>query len=1286
MTTLSTLPPAIRTYLDDFVGRVRRLALIGAVGRALAVFLAWMMLWCAADRLGQLPAGVRAVALVIGLIAALALLAKPLLALRRRPDLVAAAAEVERRSPVFAQRLVTVTSRLLGSADYRGSDEIVIRLVREVTEQVEGRRADPPVSRALLLGPWAACSVLVLLIIGLGQVPDLRFGELAMRFLDPAAGIPPVTTTRLAVRPGSRDVPQSQPLTIEVQAERLGDGPVTLYFSPAGQPASRVSLPPLGGGRFAFTLASVDRDLSYYVRGGDARSPQYLLRVLRKPAVAQFRFQYEYPPYTRLPPVTITNTDGRIEAPAGTKVRLAITATEPLRDALLSVGTEKLLMRATGDPRTREADITVRAGGRYGLDLISDREVPGSGPGTTSIRAVPDVPPQVRLLRGGGSLRLTPRDIVPLAYEALDDYGLQSIAVRAQVNANEPVEAPVRLWSDPRRQQDVFNFDLATLTLTIGDVVTLRLVATDTAGHAARSEPLHVLISPRSVDLDTYERIAEVQNASGLTQSLVTQLEEAAKSQEEAEGQKDHQSAAYFSVTSRGDRALSSAAQTAVLLRQSLLRVITRSQSTELQIAVMNWIDAAEVELASAEDAFRQSGATSGMGGAGRDRLHHAVDQGRQLHSQLDTVVQGEQASAILADRTNLQAAEARPAPPDDTGKQRRNQTLQRMREDIATQGRQIGLDPGSGDFANQIAAKAEAERTVIVGAASIDFVAAVRDWAREMQRDPQQRLGLEGRLSAAAQAQAIRPDADLIQARDLEFEARAVAGIASAARAGSRATDAKAFEQLVRDVEDLHHLYELERQPGAAVQKQALESARVAATQARRDLSRWAGDPEAFAAVSSTRGTTLASAVDRQREAEDLAMQASAAAATHDYQQASAMDQLMVKKLDSRGRREHPADATAAPGELEPASLARTPALLDHHHEVVRREMTAARQLDNLSQAQDQLSRQIDSAAANGAVANSQQGVAASIAQVQRERGSESGDSSTSRDKAERQVLSAQDQLASMAQALAEAQAAAAASREAAMRAGMARQDAQSAASDQQAAAERAAAQAEQNARDAADRLARAAAPVSPAAVADLADRLLPYAPETDAARDALIEQLLPALQSFQQALRGEDAAAVDRIARDARQAIEVCQRESAIAQDTLMKRDPLVAAKWFAQAAARSLELRPPDLARARQHQASVSSALSRAWDQSIRRAASERLAALPSMAAVLGLAVPSGKGPAAGQQAGKYPSAREWGRLRPQDAPELNSALHQSDPPGYEEALKIYFEALSKAQEEK
>ena len=81
--------------------------------------------------------------------------------------------------------------------------------------------------------------------------------------------------------------------------------------------------------------------------------------------------------------------------------------------------------------------------------------------------------------------------------------------------------------------------------------------------------------------------------------------------------------------------------------------------------------------------------------------------------------------------------------------------------------------------------------------------------------------------------------------------------------------------------------------------------------------------------------------------------------------------------------------------------------------------------------------------------------------------------------------------------------------------------------------------------------------------------------------------------------------------------------------------------------------------------------------------------RLAQLPALASLFSVDVNfEGTGTGTGIGAGRtdvpnVPGLREWGRFRTREAEGLNASLRESDPPEYQEALKIYFEELGKSQ---
>ena len=512
----------------------------------------------------QIPGVVRLIALACGVGVAVLLIYRPLLFLaRRRFDRVTAANEIERCQSLHAQRLVTVVSQLLDRPEHRGSNQLLDQLTDEVHNDVISSDPARLVPASTAVKPWIAFAAVAVFAATLCAIPSFGLPRLMLRFFDPLAALPPVTTTRLIVHPGAADVVEGQPLPITVSAVRLGDSPVTLHISDDAH--SWTAWPMLAGasGDFSYTVTSVDRDLSYYVTGGDATTLTFPVRVLRVPAVAEFRIHYNYPPYTGQKPLVVSNTDGLIEAPAGTQATIDVRSTEPLADATLSMDNQHLPLSGTLDSLVRKAKITVRKDQRYDLQLTGRNGVHGTGPSTTAIHAIPDRPPLVRIIDPADDLRLSPHEILPLQYEALDDYGLGSLMVQAQVNSEPPTPMPIRIQGDIRHQEGIYNVDLATLKPTIGDVISIWLQAQDTSAQLSSSEVRHILVSPRSIDLNTHQRIAELASAAQLADSLVSELDAAGHAMDEAVAQGDHLSDAYLAAVAKINRHLDLAGEDA---------------------------------------------------------------------------------------------------------------------------------------------------------------------------------------------------------------------------------------------------------------------------------------------------------------------------------------------------------------------------------------------------------------------------------------------------------------------------------------------------------------------------------------------------------------------------------------------------------------------------------------------------------------------------------------------------------------------------------------------------
>src|SRR5689334_5620359 len=180
----ANLPPALHGYLVRWAKRCRTLAVLNAIGWALALALIWMLMSCGADRLLHLPTAWRILLLACGAILPALLLLSALMPLRKPIDWVAVAQSIERANPHFGQRLITVTSRVLGAQAYRGSEQILHALIDSVEDDARAPARKLPSLRSIRAA-WSACLVTICVGLFLVLTPELDLGALAHRYLNP---------------------------------------------------------------------------------------------------------------------------------------------------------------------------------------------------------------------------------------------------------------------------------------------------------------------------------------------------------------------------------------------------------------------------------------------------------------------------------------------------------------------------------------------------------------------------------------------------------------------------------------------------------------------------------------------------------------------------------------------------------------------------------------------------------------------------------------------------------------------------------------------------------------------------------------------------------------------------------------------------------------------------------------------------------------------------------------------------------------------------------------------
>jgi hypothetical protein len=191
-------------------------------------------------------------------------------------------------------------------------------------------------------------------------------------------------------------------------------------------------------------------------------------------------------------------------------VTLAIETTEPLNYAIMTIGVESIRITPQAfsvtpgtQPAVAQTSFTVTADRAYTLRMVSNRGVSGVFRGGT-IRAIADRAPIVQFRDPGGSgggpnRDVAGGDVVPVPYQAVDDYGLSRLDLNLRIVRKSGAEAntsiAIALTRGQREQQGVQRLDLRRYGLEVGDEIELRLEAEDRAGQFALSQPARLTVT-----------------------------------------------------------------------------------------------------------------------------------------------------------------------------------------------------------------------------------------------------------------------------------------------------------------------------------------------------------------------------------------------------------------------------------------------------------------------------------------------------------------------------------------------------------------------------------------------------------------------------------------------------------------------------------------------------------------------------------------------------------------------------------------------------------------------
>lgn len=478
--------------LDQLLKRLRwrliRLIWIHGLGTVATVTAFWLVFAFLADWGLHVPRSVRLLhcAVLIGL-PAFFLWRELLRPLARIPDRAGLAVLIENAHPELGEILVSATQlQAAGSGAEQSALDGDPNLIEAVLREAEARARElelaPVLDRRIPLLRMLAGSVCVLFASGLfWRSPDLAgiffdrmFGGSSpwprRTYLD--VDIPIMGSQASVLR-----IPEVNPERIEVRVARGSDVPVLI--TARGLVPDEVALnfesggveliPNAGGNSFRQMLASVRRDLSFHVTGGDDIDlyPRVDLFVLQPPDVTGIAVRVEPPPYSGLAEKMYFDAD--VEVLKGSKLTVHVqtdpadavgharllpedrlaeleplafplpSSSAPSSSANLSTATEgnaAAVQNGLGFKLQAERSI------RFRFELQDDTGLSNPNPGLYAISVIEDRPPELQLVSPTRTdVETVLGGAISLRVRATDDFGLTSVRWQATAAGKDQVLA-----------------------------------------------------------------------------------------------------------------------------------------------------------------------------------------------------------------------------------------------------------------------------------------------------------------------------------------------------------------------------------------------------------------------------------------------------------------------------------------------------------------------------------------------------------------------------------------------------------------------------------------------------------------------------------------------------------------------------------------------------------------------------------------------------------------------------------------------------------------------------
>jgi hypothetical protein len=481
----------------------------------------------------------------------------------RKDDPIQLAKHIEYGSPDLNESLLSAIELQQIPADRRHfSPEFLTAIQRNVAQQLAGLSISKMLPWSLVRSSLLAALGAVGFVGALCGLPGMDMPQRFARAFFPFMEIQRPSKTKILVRSPAREdstVPENQSASFEIEVQGLETQEAFLetrlvskgrYASPERVAMTQIQKDPLV---FATAMAVGDETLEYRFAAGDAISPYRKLRTTPRPKVVEFHQTVEYPEYTRVALANRSSDRGDARLLAGSKMTLAIEPSMPLTSASLTIDDldsgDKQSIPMEYDSTSKRWSVLwpSQKDARYQVKLAA--EVPGADAPIENtfspfyeVDVVEDQSPSVSWMVGDQTLMerlpspnqmwiVSPHELVKFSAALADD--LPNATLRQEISVNrqpyKTLELPLNLtqasgqqinflsgmvtWtpldgvSEPTRSVGAWTWDLLAESLRSGDVVSVRLAASDSADHVSYSVPIQLSLASADFDRNRHQAL-----------------------------------------------------------------------------------------------------------------------------------------------------------------------------------------------------------------------------------------------------------------------------------------------------------------------------------------------------------------------------------------------------------------------------------------------------------------------------------------------------------------------------------------------------------------------------------------------------------------------------------------------------------------------------------------------------------------------------------------------------------------------------------------------------------